>query len=69
MAEKPKKPLKERAPNVLKKVHYGLGGAALIGAELLPPAAAALTAFAVWEGAHGLFWGWLEKKAKGRGNK
>lgn len=64
MAEHAKKGLLERSGNTLKKIHYGLGGAALIGAELIPPAAAVLVPFAIWEGAHGLFWGWVEKKKR-----
>lgn len=68
MAEKLRSGVIERSANFLKKLHYGLGAVALAGAEVVAPAAAVLVPFATWEGAHGLFWQWVEKRSAKKAN-
>jgi hypothetical protein len=55
-----KKGVLERGAAFFEKLHYAIGAVALGGYLLFE--SATLGAVAVWEGLHGLAWGWIRNR-------
>jgi hypothetical protein len=62
MAKEQEKGLLERSAGFFERLHYAIGGVALVGAVVLPELSAPLALFGAYEIVHGAVWNWIKNK-------
>ncbi|HSW78776.1 MAG TPA: hypothetical protein VLF88_02050 [Candidatus Babeliales bacterium] len=60
MAKEQSKGLLEKGAGFFEKLHYAIGGVALIGAVALPEIASPLAVFGAYEIVHGVLWTFIK---------
>jgi hypothetical protein len=62
MAKEQAKGLLESGAGFFERLHYAIGGVALVGAVVLPEFTGPLAVFGAYEIVHGAVWNWIKNK-------